>query len=90
MANPALPGARAEDTGCSCHTSAAHPVLGTRLEPAMPGSNACVLARSCILSPLPNKLSAEAVRPSPPTPCNTQTLPDLPTCLPFPVHLCPV
>lgn len=38
MANPALSGARAEDTGCSYHTSAAHPVLGTRLEPAIPGS----------------------------------------------------
>lgn len=48
------------------------------------GLNACVLARSCILSPLPNKLSAEAVRPSPPIPCNTHTRPDLPTCLPFP------
>lgn len=33
----------------------------------------CVLARSCILSPLPNRISAELTGPTHPTPCNIQT-----------------
>lgn len=41
------------------------------------GPNACVLARSCILSPLPNRISAELSGPAHPTPCNTQAQPGL-------------
>lgn len=63
LASPALAGAGAEDSGYSCHISVTHLY--------------CVLARSCILSPLSNKISAELSGPAHPTPCNTQTQPSL-------------
>lgn len=51
LANPTLPGAGAEGSGCSCHISATHPVLcvGQKLHP----------------KPLPNRISAELTGPTP-------------------------
>lgn len=55
MANPSLSRAGAKDTGCSCHTSAAHPVLETHLEPAMPGPKCLCVGQKLHPEPPPQQ-----------------------------------
>lgn len=77
LASPALPGAGAEGSGCSCHISATHPVLcaGQKLHPKPP----------------PQQDICRADRPSPPyTVQYPDPTRSFPTCLLLPVHPCPM
>lgn len=69
-------GARAEDTGRSCHTSAAQPVPGTHLEPAMPGPRCLCVGQKLHPEPSPQQDICRGCRAQP-TPHRAIPRPDL-------------